>query len=170
MGWTVSESVICRIFDLLIPCLILRPERDLPTVRNMSKSSSSEPPFSLCQHTTIAAPYCCTPQGQTCDGNCGFYFSHLPDQGGLFGYRGLCLYKYKSCFPPGSPPILTQPAYSSILSFASSSSSPSSAALASLSASSRSALGTSWCRPLVGPVDALIHVISSSNSLSLLSS
>jgi len=62
--------------------------------------------------------------------------------------------------------------YSSICSplFSSSSSSPSSARLAAFSASSRSSLGTSSWRPLVGPSTELIHDISSSNSLSLLSS
>jgi hypothetical protein len=54
--------------------------------------------------------------------------------------------------------------------YSSISSSPSSAFFASLSASSMSSLGTSSCLPLVGPPTAEIHVISSSNSLSLLSS
>ena len=65
---------------------------------------------------------------------------------------------------------LMRHASSSSSSYSSISSSPSSAFFANLSASSRSSLGTSSCLPFVGPLTALTHVISSSNSLSLLSS
>lgn len=70
------------------------------------------------------------------------------------------------------PNYQSSPAYSSILSSfpSSSSSSDSSAFFAYLLASSSRSLGTSWWRPLVGPSGPLIHVISSSKSLSLLSS
>lgn len=72
-----------------------------------------------------------------------------------------------------STPLATLP-YSSIVSpsaaVVSSSSSPSIDFLAAFSASSKMCLGTSWCRPFVGPSAELIHVISNSKSLSLLSS
>jgi hypothetical protein len=80
-------------------------------------------------------------------------------------YKRLAMHARNLYYTPLSP---VSCAHSSILP--SSSSSGSSAFFANLSASSLNSFGTSSCRPLVGPLTALTHVISSSKSLSLLSS
>ena len=97
---------------------------------------------------------------------------HLPSPQPSVWYN--CIPKRRRTFPLACDAMrisLPRSPYSSIFSSSSSSSSSSSNAfLANRSASSLSSLGTSRCNPLVGPSRPLIHVISSSNSLSLLSS